>query len=173
MYEIEEIKPAVEWIHGRPEQKVTPQRRHGILQLRLGAILANCAAGRGDVASEWRFFFPEVPEKTTLVPDVAYVSYERLRTLDDTAAERPSFAPDIAIEIRSPSSRLPTIAEKIELYLRYGSVLVLDIDPDSKTVHAHTSHGVVTHRTGTFANHEVPWFTFDIDALFSGLEIPR
>lgn len=168
-----EIKPAVEWIRGRVEQKVTPQRRHGILQRRLAEALARCAGNRGDVATEWRFFFPDIPQKTTLVPDVAYVSYDRLRTLDDDGVERPPFAPDVAIEIRSPSSRLPTVAEKIEIYLACGSVLVLDVDPDAKTITSHTHDGVEVDNCGTFRSDAVPWFTFDVDALFSGLEIPR
>ena len=172
MYAIE-IKPAIEWIHGRVEQKVTPQRRHAILQARLVGILALCAGSRGDVGTEWRFFFPDIPEKTTLVPDVAYVSYDRLRTLDDDSAERPPFAPDVAIDIRSPSSRFAIIAEKIEIYLAYGSILVLDVDAENKSVTAHTPAGVTVYATGTFRSDAVPWFAFDVDALFSGLEIPR
>ena len=50
-----EAKPALEWIGGRAVQKVSPKRRHAILQLSIGGALKAWARGRGEAGSEWRF----------------------------------------------------------------------------------------------------------------------
>lgn len=55
-----------------------------------------------------------------LLPDVAFVTADRLAALSARDQQRPPFAPDVAIEIRSPSDRERNIARKIELYLARG-----------------------------------------------------
>ena len=47
-------KPAVEWISGRPVRKVSPARKHGKLQLRIGALLERLGGAFGEVASDSR-----------------------------------------------------------------------------------------------------------------------
>ena len=50
-----ETKPALEWILGRAVQKVSPKRRHSLLQVWWSTRLTDWARGRGEVGSEWRF----------------------------------------------------------------------------------------------------------------------
>ena len=54
---IPEVKPAIESIRGRWEQKTEPRRRHAILQVRLAMTVSQWAGDRGDVGTEWRFYF--------------------------------------------------------------------------------------------------------------------
>ncbi|HMF27287.1 MAG TPA: Uma2 family endonuclease, partial [Candidatus Cybelea sp.] len=77
-----ETKPETEWVRGRALQKVSPQRDHARLQLALGIALDRWAAGAGEVGTEWRFrVAPPGEVRRPLVPDVAYVSKERIRPL--------------------------------------------------------------------------------------------
>ena len=76
---IPEAKPAIESIRGRWVQKVSPKRRHSILQGRLTMELILWAGDSGEVGSEWRFcMLPKGEKPSSLVPDVAYVSFERM-----------------------------------------------------------------------------------------------
>lgn len=167
-----EEKPAVEYIAGRPYRKVSPKRTHAIVQLALGIILKRCAGNRGSVGPEWRFkLFPD----TELVPDMAFVSYARLRGLSARNLEEPPFAPDVAAEIRSPSDRPSLAAQKLELYLANGAQVVLDVDPRERFVEAHVPGSrPVRFRSGDcFAVEALPWLRFDVDELFADLDLPR
>jgi hypothetical protein len=75
-------KPYTELLAGRAVRKVSPQRRHAILQPRLAMLVARLAGKRGDVGTEWRFYMnaPGDP-RTSLVPDIAFVARERLDAL--------------------------------------------------------------------------------------------
>ena len=167
-------RPEIEWIKGRPAPKVSPNRKHGKLQLRVGALLDRLGGTFGEVASEWRVFLPDEAKKTTLVPDVAFVSHARMAGFTKAEASEPALAPDIAVEILSPSDRRRDADEKIALYLKHGSLLVLEIDPERYGIAAHARDGVTTFgSTGIFEHAAVPWLRFDIAPLFENLEFPR
>ena len=90
------------------------------------------------------------------------------RELSEFEGERPPFAPDLAVEIRSPDDRDRNVARKIEIYLAFGGRLVLDVHPKRKTIVAHDRSGVRTYRAGdTFAHGELPGFSFDVTAFFA------
>jgi Uma2 family endonuclease len=165
-------KPYVELIDGLELPKASPVTRHGQLQWRLGAMLQAWAAERGIVGTEWRFWLvPTGDRRTSLVPDVAYVSNERLVPLNDEAYEIPPFAPDVAIEIRSPSDRAGNIRRKIELYLAYGSRLVLDVDPAKRTIVAHDATSTQLFADGDrFEHAATPGLTFEPGALFDSVK---
>jgi len=94
-----ETKPETEWVRGRALQKVSPQRTHSRLQGALTMRLDRWAAGRGEVGPEWRFrVAPPGEVRRPLVPDVAYVSNERIRPLGDDELEVPPLAPDVTVE---------------------------------------------------------------------------
>ncbi|HEX3468197.1 MAG TPA: Uma2 family endonuclease, partial [Candidatus Elarobacter sp.] len=139
-----ETKPETEWLRGRAVQKVSPQRRHGELQLWLGARLGAWARGRGRVASEWRFRVgPPGEVVRPLVPDISYLSYERMRGRATDDWDAPYAAPDVAVEIRSPDDRPADLADKIATLLRAGTHAVFVIDADARTVIAHDPNGVL------------------------------
>lgn len=161
-------KPYVEILSGRWVEKVSSVYRHGALELDLGGIMRAQAKGHGLVASEWRFHLCSDPVKrTTVVPDIAFVSLQRIQGLTDDDIAAPSFAPDVAVEIRSPDDRERDIQEKIALYLAYGSVLVLDVDPARATIAAHARESTTTYQSNEcFSHAAAPWLTFDLSRLF-------
>jgi len=135
---IPEIKPAIESIGGRWVQKVSPQSRHSILQARMGTLFMVWAGRRGQVGTEWRcYFLPKGERWSSLVPDVAFFSFERLPRDLGEVREKPTIAPDIAVEILSPDDRRPVLDEKIDLYVRGGAELVVVVDPQRQLAEIH------------------------------------
>jgi Uma2 family endonuclease len=168
-------KPEIELLDGRAYPKVSPKARHSGVQAAFIRVIEDLAGDRGFVGPEWRFKIGLADDtNTTFVPDVAYVSFERLRAITEKQRDEPPFAPDIAVEVRSPSDNLPLLRRKIERYLQTGSVLVLVADPDKRTIAAHDSHGVRNYATGDrFEHSAVPWLTFDVAVIFAKLDLLR
>jgi Uma2 family endonuclease len=133
------VKPAIEWINGRPVQKLMPTDLHGILQLAFATFLkiwARSDSAAGKVIPEWRFITPPNAYKTeSVVPDVAYLAtYFNLRKPDRTY---PTIPPDIVVEILSPDDRKEDVAVRPSFFLWWGVKLVLIADPVNRTVEAH------------------------------------
>jgi Uma2 family endonuclease len=170
---IQSDKPEIELLDGRAYPKVSPKARHASVQGRLITIIEELASDRGFSGTEWRFKIGRADDtNTTFVPDVAYVSFERLRAIPEKQRDEPPFAPDIAVEVRSPSDNLAFLRRKIERYLQTGSVLVLVADPDTRTIVAHDAHGVRNYATGdTFEHSAVPWLAFDVAIIFAKLDL--
>lgn len=170
--ELDAEKPYIELIDGIEVPKVSPKTRHSLLQAQLAGILRGWAGEGGVVGTEWRVWLvPTGPRRSSLVPDVAYVAKERLDPLSDQAYEMPPFAPDIVVEIRSPDDRPRNIARKVDLYLKHGAKVVLDVDPDSRVIVAHDSASTRTFRDGDVFEHPAaPGLTFDLRALFDSVK---
>jgi len=124
-------KPYKELYDGMVHEKVSPQSDHSRIMLRFGRLLDDWAADRGWVGAEWRVY-PK--EGITLVPDVAFISDERLAPLTREERQKPPLAPDIAVEIRSPDDRDADINRKTALYLELGTTLVVNVDPARRVV---------------------------------------
>jgi Uma2 family endonuclease len=167
-----ETKPATEWLLGAPVQKVSPKRKHSALQGELDYRLVPWARGRGRVGPEWRFWLqPPGEESRYLVPDVAYLSYDRLSRESHDAADEPRIAPDAAFEILSPSDRDVHVAHKIDVYLRSGTLLVAVIDPAQRTVRLIDRDGERILAPGeTFRHAALPDFAFDVAEFFAILD---
>ena len=172
MPELRSDQPEIEYLDGRPYPKVSPRLEHGLVQLKIGRILADCAADRGFVVPEVRFRSgPITARKTEFVPDIAFISGDRLKDLSGETLQKPPFSPDIAIEIRSPSEKLRYLRSKIERYLSTGSVLVLDVDPKTRNIRAHTRESVqVFHADDDFSHDAVPWLKFAVNDVFADLD---
>jgi Uma2 family endonuclease len=132
-----QTKPATEFILDEYVQKMSPRGGHSFAQswfLRTFYRMAE-EAGRGRSGGEWDFFLTlpgESPKQ--LVPDVAFLSYERVAYEDDEAAQIPRVAPNVAVEILSPGDRRDVRREKIRVYLAAGSELVIFADPEPQTI---------------------------------------
>jgi Uma2 family endonuclease len=66
-----------------------------------------------------------------LSPDVAYISKERQVTLPDHYF---TAAPDLVVEVVSPTDRLKSVQRKALRYVKYGVRLVWVVYPEDKTV---------------------------------------
>jgi Uma2 family endonuclease len=99
---------------------------------------------------------------TVLVPDAAFVSAERIPPGDDRGFV--PIAPDLAVEVLSPSNRPTEIARRVALFLQYGTQLVWVVDPDNDTITVH-ARGDERRRLGKGD-------TLDGGTLLSGFALP-
>ena len=168
-------KPEIELLDGRAYPKVSPKARHAGVQAALIRVIEDLAGNRGFVGPEWRFKIGRADDtNTTFVPDVAYVSFDRLRAIPEKQRDEPPFAPDIAVEVRSPSDDLAFLRRKIERYLETGSILVLVADPDQRAITAHDSRGLRNFAAGDrFEHPALAWLTFDVAVIFAKLDLLR
>jgi Uma2 family endonuclease len=168
---IPEVKPAIESIRGRWERKISPRRRHALLQLRIGTIFTEWAGDRGEVGSEWRcYLLDESSSPSSLVPDVAYYSFGRMPPELGELREKPTIAPDIAIEILSPGERRRLLEEKIALYFDNGSRLVIVVDPQTRLVEMRERRGARIFKERDVASCDTyPDLRIDLGAIFARL----
>ena len=170
-------EPETEWVRGRAVQKVSPKRDHSRVQGELGALLTAWSRGRGEVGPEWRFrvALPNGPRRP-LVPDLAFVSFERLRGLTLEELQAPAFAPTIAVEILSPGDDLLDVASKVDAYLRGGSTLAIVESPKLRMMTLHDVVRVTTFSaaTGDVVRHAaLPDFELPLQPFFAiALDLP-
>jgi len=172
---IEEIvlpitEPETEWVLGRALQKVSPTRDHSRVQGELGALLTAWSRGRGEVGPEWRFRIAVPGEaRRPLIPDIAFVLFERLRGLTHDEMQAPAFAPTVAVEVLSPADDPRDVASKVDVYLRGGTSLVIVADPRTRTMTLHDALGARTYRGNEIVRHEaLPEFELSVGPFFSG-----
>ena len=75
------------------------------------------------------------------MPDVAFISWGRLPGGRVPAEPAPLIAPDLAVEILSPSNTKREMARKLSEYFEAGTRLVWYVDPDPRTVAIFTQPG--------------------------------
>ena len=168
-------QPEIEVLDGIRHRKMTPKRIHGRIQAFFTRQLEDQGGSLGETVPEWRCSVGKADGTDSLfVPDVAWVSDLRMAELSDDDAEQPPFAPDVVIEVRSPDDDLKYLRHKIQRYLANGALLALDVDPRHRLVHVHTAAGCRTLREGDhFADEAVPWFGFDVSAIFAAADRHR
>ena len=108
---------------------------------------------------------------TKMFPDVGYVSYARLG--DHDMREYLPFAPDLAIEIMSPSNTSEEISEKIDWYLRFGARLIWVVYPRTQKVYVYSTEKpfAIVDRAGVLSGESVlPGFTLPVAELFADRE---
>ena len=69
--------------------------------------------------------------RNRVIPDIAFTRQERF--VDEQIKGYYVFAPDLAIEVISPTDRMSKIQKKVAIYLE-GNVVVWLVDPESETV---------------------------------------
>lgn len=131
-----------------------------IQQHRLGVCFADSTG----------FTLPNLPN-TVRAPDASFVRADRL----PAAGVGDGFlhlAPDLAVEVLSPSESAASLAEKLADYRVAGTPLVWVIDPSARTVavivrdDAAATFGVEQEVTG---GDVVPGFVCQVSELFEGL----
>ena len=164
--------PEIEYLDGEAHPKVSPRTTHALVQFAMARLVYAAAGKRGLVGTEWDARPGGVDgTETTFVPDVSYVSRERLAALDAADREEPPFSPDVAVEVWSPSNDRRYLERKIAKYLATGALLVLDVDPYARTIVAHDARGSRHYaQDEAFEHPAVPWLRFDIRAAFADLD---
>lgn len=136
-----------------------------ILHALIGWALAN-QAGRvypGDMD----FVLEGTPDHIHIKrqPDVAYVSNARVQATSGYYYG----APDLVVEIVSPSQSRPEMVQKANEYLRYGSLQVWLVFPNRREIEVHTAEGLPTvYAAGqTLSGGDLlPGFALDVAAVF-------
>jgi Uma2 family endonuclease len=117
-----------------------PGFRHGWVVANVAGVLRQHVAGR-DVgvvlAGDSGFILGRDPD-TVRGPDVAFVSRERIDRAGRPVRAFPG-APDLAVEVLSPTNTAEAIHAKVADYLAAGTRLVWIVDPDRETVTVHRS----------------------------------
>jgi Uma2 family endonuclease len=171
-----ETEPETEWIGNRPVRKVSPTRRHSMLQAAFLRVLEDWAGDRGAAGAEWRFrAAPPGEDIHPLVPDVAYLSYDRLRLLSDEDREVPPVAPEIVVEILSPDDRRKDVDEKRRVYFAWGVRLEIIADPQTRSIEIYDAGGGcerVNANLETCSPAAFPDLRLPLRAMFAKLEIP-
>lgn len=110
-----------------------PSHRHDRTRRRLERLLeAFVEAHRlGEVFGEAGYVLAREPD-TVRGPDLSFVSRERLSSFDD--ARFFSGAPDLAVEILSPSNRPAEMHAKVADYLAAGARVVWVVDLERRSV---------------------------------------
>lgn len=116
----------------------------------------------------------QLAEAMLVQPDAAFLSKERAPTLTARVFEG---APDLAVEIISPSERHTEIRAKISAYLAHGARLVWIIYPDEQIVDVWQAQPDGALRVESFdkgqtlrADDLLPEFSLPVAALFDGLD---
>jgi len=110
-----------------------PSHRHDRIRRRLERLLEAFVEDRGlgEVFGEAGYVLARNPD-TVRGPDLSFVSRDRLAGFDD--ARFFSGAPDLAVEILSPSNRSGEMHAKVADYLAAGARLVWVVDPGERSV---------------------------------------
>jgi Uma2 family endonuclease len=165
-----DTKPAQEWVNNRVLHKVTPRRRHALAQGEFMAALRTWSRERrnGMAGTEWHFQVrPPGEISRTLVPDVAYLSYDRMPKVEMEVTEIPRVSPDAVVEVKSPEDTRRDIDEKIRVYLAAGTAVVFLVDPETKVVTIIDAHSRRTlDETDTIRHPALPGFGLPARTLF-------
>ena len=151
--------------HGEVVAVPRPKYKHYAIQLRIRDLLADFAHSIGVVGME--FAFRPLPEYELRVADVAYLCADRMRSIDPEDNLRG--APDIVIEVLSPSNTASEMFEKEKLCLENGASEFWVVDPGRRQVKISTPGGhTITYESGQ----EIPLPLFGeakiaVDQIFS------
>ena len=144
-------------------------RPHGRIAMTFGAHLWNFVhpRGLGEVyGAETGFILARNPD-VVLGPDVAFLRADRVPPPDEEGYL--ALAPDLAVEVISPSERAGQLARKVEKYMAAGVPLLLLVHPRRRTITVHRpGRAPIALREGDeFDGGDVlPGFRLPVAALF-------
>jgi Uma2 family endonuclease len=115
---------------------------HGNICARICAILLHFAEARklGEIYDSSTGF--RLAEDLLLSPDVSFVSNARLKTLQVSPDNFLAGAPDLVVEVLSPSDRMTQINRKLEHYFEHGARLAWLVNLRKQQVLIYTADSV-------------------------------
>jgi len=172
--DLPEESPALEYVDGEVIQKVSPKFRHGLLQTHFVKMVDGFGIPRklARAAVETRCIFGG----KSVVPDCVVFTWDRIPT--DEHGEVPddvTIAPDIAVEIVSPSQSAREQIDRCRWYVENGVRIALAVDPqdrDGRSVRAFRADAEAPPlRWSDRVNlgDVIPGFSFTVDELFAAL----
>ena len=122
-----------ELIEGKAIPKMSPKRFHSRITVALCSLLTEWIEDKGEIGIEWAIVLKRKGEDWVPIPDLLYISYDRL-PLENFEDEACPIAPELAIEIISPGQSFGNLSEKATDYLTAGIDRVWLIDSHDKSV---------------------------------------
>jgi Uma2 family endonuclease len=107
------------------------------------------------------------------IPDVSFIAWEHLPNRQVPAAPIPNLAPDLAVEVLSPSNTPEEMSRKLREYFNAGVRLVWFVDPRSRTAEVYTGadQSVTLREADTLDGGAVlPGFRLPLRQLFAELD---
>jgi Uma2 family endonuclease len=169
--ELPDIPDCYELVDGELIMMMSPAGPpHGYIVMKLAIALGVHIETRklGVVFGEQTGFILTRNPDTVRAPDIAFIREDRVPA-EGFGAEYFDGAPDLVVEILSPSNRPAAMRRKIDQYLAAGTQLVWIIDPGKRTIAVHSPlRAVVTLQETDALDGEdvVPGFQYEIAQLF-------
>lgn len=159
----------LELVRGEVVKIMPPSKDHGFIAGMIVTLLniwiRQGAHGRAGVESG--FLLSRNPE-TVRGPDVYFVSEEKIM-VDSNSGAFWTLAPDLAVEVVSPSETAEDIRDKVHDFLTAGTPLVWVVYPRTREVVVHTSDNL----SRTYANDDqlefpdmLPGFSCNVSEIF-------
>lgn len=159
-----------ELIEGVLHRKVSAGKKHGRIAGRVITRFNNFVIPRciGQVGGTDAGVLVGRNPDTVREPDVYFVSAERL-PLDDDSDGYLEVAPELVVEIVSPSNTQTEVAEKTRLWLNLGVLMVVDVYPNTRIVAVHRPGAPAVTLTGDDAldgGDVLPGFSLPLSEIF-------
>ena len=154
-----------ELLDGELIEVPSPKPRHNLIAFALMRRIGAFARARrlGTVIFETDL---AVSANTRLRPDIALFSAEKWESIDIDAVPVAS-APDIVIEVLSPSETQRRMRCKIDAYLAWGVSEIWIIDPDARTLEIHRRDGSQSLTEGSWLTTEsIPGWRIQVSEIF-------
>ena len=162
-------EPRCELIYGRFCPSPSPTPLHQYVALRLGRLLDDVAERTGGLA----LLAPvdvHLAQHSVVQPDLLYISADRSEIIQD----RIEGAPDLAVEILSPSTASRDQVHKLNLYAQAGVAEYWIVDPARVHIAFLVSdRGAFTVRlpeSGRWSSPALPEVELDIDGFWETVE---
>ena len=147
--------------------------RHGRLTLWIGGLFMAHIEETGlplDVGVATGF---QMSPFTLRFPDVHITAWERMAAYDEAAGGFPSFAPDVAIEVVSPSNTPAELGRKTAEYFANGTRAVWIVDPEPRIVTIRRPglpESVLRGDDMLYGDPEIPGFACRVSDIFAVLD---
>ncbi len=153
-----------ELLEGDPVEVSSPTPRHQAVVFNiLIALRRYLAGGKGSSFADVEFALSGL---SRVRPDACVLLAAKARQLDPDRIPIPG-APDIAIEVISPTVRASESHDKVRTYLRNGTSEVWQVFPKSRTVEIHRGAGsTMLDSTQNVVSDPLPEFEVPVAAFF-------
>jgi Uma2 family endonuclease len=161
-----------ELVQGELRRMPLPGFRHGRIANRI-AVSLSIHVEASDlgivVAAETRFLLRQDPDEVRGA-DVAFISKARYEAARFSEEKHFPGAPDLAVEVVSPSDTYSEVEEKVLAWLRGGARLVIVVDPKKEVFFAHrpgATPEILTADATLDASPAVPGWAFRVGDAFA------
>ena len=158
-----------ELVRGEVVETMPPDKEHGLIAVSIATLLSLWSKqGAGGKVGVESGFILAIDLATVRGPDVYYISADRLSS-DDKSKAFWTIAPDLAVEVVSPSETMNEVRDKVRDFLTAGTSLVWTVHPRTREVVAHTPDGLARTYSAEDAlefPEVLPGFSCKVAALF-------